>query len=267
MVDEDQDIQIVDMSMEEQPHSPEEAGANAKSPSPSPESPAPGPVGFCRDELYETHEEAEMMLDEAQVGEGGGESPPYVAPGARSPSPTTLAAEYKDGRGESDLSTATLESLERGRQSMEEIHMMAYRARMARDTERRSRKEREERSRSRSRSRQERPEKQPRGEEGGRRCKSATTWRPPSKDGASVVAASSASASAASASASASSASSASSACSLSEQVKEDPIRCKSPHVCRRAETGGCGSQMRDFSGRSRSVTPKGMRRSTASQE
>ena len=93
VVDDDQDIQVVDMSMEEQPHSPEEAGANAKSPSPSPESPAPGPMGFCRDELYETHEEAEMMLDEAQAGEEGRESPPYVAPGARSPSPTTLAAE------------------------------------------------------------------------------------------------------------------------------------------------------------------------------
>ena len=57
VVDEDQDIQIVDMSMEEQPHSPEIAGANAKSPSLSPEPPRPGPMGYCRDELYETQEE------------------------------------------------------------------------------------------------------------------------------------------------------------------------------------------------------------------
>ena len=45
------------------------------------------------------------------------------------------------------------------------------------------------------------------------------------------------------------------------EHVKDDPIRCKSPHVCRRAETGGCGSQMRDFSS---SVTPE---RPTAAQQ
>ena len=188
VVEDDQDVQVVDMSMEEQPHSPEEAGANAKLPSPAPESPTPGPMGFCRDEIYETREEAEMMLDEAEEGEEGRGSPPYVAPGARSLSPTTLAAEYKHEQGASDLSAATLESLERGRQSMEEIHRMAYRAKMTRDIERRNRKEREERGRSRSRSRQGRPEQQFRGEEERRRCKSATTWNPPREEGALVMA-------------------------------------------------------------------------------
>ena len=43
--------------------------------------------------------------------------------------------------------------------------------------------------------------------------------------------------------------------------MKEDPIRCKSPHVCRRAETGGCSSQMKGLGG---SVTPK---RLTAAQQ
>ena len=71
-------------------------------------------MGFCRDELYETNEEAEMMLDEAEDGEEGKGSPHYVAPGDRSPSPTTLAAEYTQVQGVSDLSPATLESLERG---------------------------------------------------------------------------------------------------------------------------------------------------------
>ena len=52
VVEDEQDIQGIDMSMEEQPHSPEEAGANAKLPSPAPESPTPGPMGFCRDEIY-----------------------------------------------------------------------------------------------------------------------------------------------------------------------------------------------------------------------
>ena len=52
VVDEDQDIQIVDMSMEEQPHSPEIAGANAKFPSLSPEPTKQGALGYCRDEMY-----------------------------------------------------------------------------------------------------------------------------------------------------------------------------------------------------------------------
>ena len=160
-------------------------------------------MGFCRDELYETNEEAEMMLDEAEEGEEGQGSPPYVAPGVRSPSPTTLAAEYTQVQGVSDLSTATLASLERGRQSMEEVHRMAYRTRMVRERERRNNEAREERSRSRSRSRLGRPEQQMRGEEERRRCKSATTWNPPGEEGASVT----------------------SSASSASEPVKEDPIR------------------------------------------
>ena len=57
LVDEDNDVQIVDMSMEEQPESPKVAGANAKSPSTSPEPTRAGPVVYCRDELYETHNE------------------------------------------------------------------------------------------------------------------------------------------------------------------------------------------------------------------
>ena len=67
-------------------------------------------MGFCRDELYETREEAEMMLDEAEEGEEGGRNPPYVALGAKSLSPTTLSADYKHEQGASDLSAATLES-------------------------------------------------------------------------------------------------------------------------------------------------------------
>ena len=206
--------------------------------------------------------------------EEGGESPPYVAPRARSPSPMTLAAEYKNGRGASDLSAATLESLERQRRSMAEITTLANRARLARDTARRNRGEREERSRSRSRSRQGRPERQHRGEGGARRCKAATTWSPPSEGAAETMVAASASASA-----SISSASSSSSAPERStaaqrnsgdqsgahecwtcheivegNHVKRDPVRCRSPHVCRRAETGGCGSQIGDSS---RSVTPE----------
>jgi hypothetical protein len=36
--------------------------------------------------------------------------------------------------------------------------------------------------------------------------------------------------------------------------VKEDTIRCKSPHVCRRAETRGCSSQIKGFGGPERST-------------
>jgi hypothetical protein len=161
LVNEDNDVQIMDMSMEEQPESPEVAGANAKSPSTSPEPTRTGPVGYCRDELYETHDEAELMMDEAQAEEEGGESPPYVAPSARSPSPLNLAAEYKNGHGASSLSQALLESLERQRQSMAEVGGQANRARLARETVRRNREGRDERSRSKSRSSQGRPEQQP----------------------------------------------------------------------------------------------------------
>ena len=123
---------------------------------------------------------------------------------------------------------------------MEEVHRMAARTRMILDRERRDNKAREERSRSRSRPR--RPEQQMRGEEEKRRCRSATTWNPPSDEGASVTS-------------------------SVSEWVKEDPIRCTSPHNCRRAETGGCRSQVRDPNRRSRSATPDDRRRSSASQD
>ena len=236
VVEDDPEVQVVDMSMEEQPHSLEEAGANARSPSPSPESPTPGPLGFCRDELYETNEEAEIMLDEAEDGEEGQRSPPYVAPRAQSPSPRALAAEYTQVPGASDPYPATLESLERGRKE----GRMAARTRMILDRERRDNKAREERSRSRSRPRSQ--EQQMRGEEEKRRCRSATTWNPPSDEGASVTS-------------------------SASEWVKEDPIRCTSPHNCRRAEAGGCRSQVRDPNRRSRSATPEDRRRSLASQE
>ena len=152
-VDQDHDIQIVDISMEEQPHSPELAGANAKSPSISPEPQKQVPRGYCRDEIYETHEEAELIMDEAQADEEGGVGPPYVAPSARSPSPMNLAAEYDKGRMASDLSEASLESLERQRQTMAEVSILAHRARLARDAVKRNREGREERSRSRSRGR------------------------------------------------------------------------------------------------------------------
>ena len=75
VVDDEPEVEVVDMSLEDSPESPEEAQANARSPSPTPDSP-----DFCRDELYETGEEAEMLLDAAEAGE---ESPPYVAPGSQ----------------------------------------------------------------------------------------------------------------------------------------------------------------------------------------
>ena len=78
VVDDEPEVEVVDMSLEDSPASPEEV-------SPTPDSPTPDSPGFCRDELYETNEEAEMMLDEAEDGEEGQRSPPYVAPGARSP--------------------------------------------------------------------------------------------------------------------------------------------------------------------------------------
>ena len=163
VVEDDQEVQVVDMSLEDRPPSPEEAGANARSPSPSPDSPTRGSLGFCRDELYETSEEAEMLLDEAEDGEEGQRSPPYVVPGSRSPSPRALAAVYTQVRGASDLSPATLESLERGRMTMEEVTRRAARTRLILDKERRDKESREERSRSRSRPR--RQEQQRRGEE------------------------------------------------------------------------------------------------------
>ena len=100
-----------------------------------------GPVGYCRDELYGSPDETERMMDEAQMEGDGGESPPYTAPGARSPSPLNLAAEYKNGQGASSLSQATLEALGRQRQSMTEVVGQASRARLARERQGESEKE------------------------------------------------------------------------------------------------------------------------------
>ena len=81
------------------------------------------------------------------------------------------------------------------------------------------------------------------GEEEKRRCRSALTWTPPRKR-------------------------------SISPQ---GPIRCKSPHLCRSAATGGCRSQFIDpnaniWTGgatvsRSRSLTPEGRERTPATRE
>ena len=59
---------IIDMSMDE----PEEAGANARSPSPTPD--------------YENVEEAEVLMNKAEVEKDEARSPIYKAPGSRSPS-------------------------------------------------------------------------------------------------------------------------------------------------------------------------------------
>ena len=89
---------------------------------------------------------------------------------------------------------------------MEEVTRRAARARLIQDKERRDRESREKRSRSKSRPR--RQEQQRMGEEEKRRCKSASTWTPPSREGTSASS-------------------------SASGWVKEDPpIRCTSLHNC-----------------------------------
>ena len=243
VVDAEPEVEVVDMSLEDSPASPEEAGANARSPSPTPDSP-----GFCRDELYKPGEEADMLLDEAEAAEAGEESPPYVAPGSRTPSPSALAALYTQVRGASPRTPDMLESLERGRRSREEETRRATRARLLLDQERRDKESARERSRSRSRPRKQEPEqvkgdsREEQGEAEKRRYRSASTWTPPRKR-------------------------------SISPQ---GPIRCTSPHNCRSSATGGCRSQFIDpnASGsrgaagrRSRSLTPEGRERSPASRE
>ena len=57
--------EIVDMSLENSPASPGEAGANARSPSPTPKLPD-----------YEPGEEADMLLDAAEAAEARARSPP-----------------------------------------------------------------------------------------------------------------------------------------------------------------------------------------------
>ena len=76
VMEDDQEVQVVDMSLEDSPALAEEAGENARSPSSTPDSPTPDSPGFRRDELYETSEEAEMLLDAAEEGEEGQRSPP-----------------------------------------------------------------------------------------------------------------------------------------------------------------------------------------------
>ena len=95
-----------------------------------------------------------MLLDAAEEGEEGQRSPPYIEPGSRSPSPSALATLYTHVWGASDLSPATLETLERGGKSREEVTRRATRTRLILDQERRDKESTEERSRSRSRQKQ-----------------------------------------------------------------------------------------------------------------
>ena len=102
-----------------------------------------------------------------------------MAPGSRSPSPLALAALYTQVRGASDLSPATLETLESGRKNREEVTRRATRTRLILDQERRDKESTEEKSRSRSSQR--RQEQNQPAEEEKRRCKSASTWTPSKK--------------------------------------------------------------------------------------
>ena len=94
--DKPEEVEVVDMSLEDSPASPEEAGANARSPSPTPDSPTLNlPALIYRDELYEMRQEAAMLLDAAQEEDGAARSRPrYAAPGSRSLSPAALASLY-----------------------------------------------------------------------------------------------------------------------------------------------------------------------------
>ena len=113
--DEPEEVEVVDMSLEDSPASPEEAGGNGRSPSPTPDSPTLDLLELiCRYELYKMRAEAAMLLDAAQEEEAAARgSPRYAAPSFRSPSPAALAASYMQVRGVSDLSPATLRNPER----------------------------------------------------------------------------------------------------------------------------------------------------------
>ena len=121
----DDEPEVVDMSLEDSPASPEEAGANARSPSPTPNSPD-----------YEPGEEADMLLDAAEAAETREGSPPYVAPGSRSPSPSALSALYHQVRRAGPRTPDTPGNLERGRRSREEEGRRRARARLLLDQER-----------------------------------------------------------------------------------------------------------------------------------
>ena len=121
----DEEPEIVDMSLEDSPASPEEAGANARSPSPTPDSPD-----------YEPGEEVDMLLDAAKAAGTREGSPPYVAPCSRSPSPSALSALYRQVRGAGPRTPDTPENLERGRRSREEEGRRRARARLLLDQKR-----------------------------------------------------------------------------------------------------------------------------------
>jgi hypothetical protein len=173
--DEPEEVEVVDMSLEDSPVSPEEAGVNARSPSPTPDSLTLDlPELICRDELYETRAEAAMLLDAAQEEEGAARGcPRYAAPRSRSPSPAALAASYVQVRGVSDLSPAMLRNLERGRRSREEATRRANRTRLLIDQESRGQGSAEDSDRSRSRQR--RKEQEDPKEVEKKRCRPAST--------------------------------------------------------------------------------------------
>ena len=104
----DEEPEIVDMSLEDSPASPEEAGANARSPSPTPNLPD-----------YKPGKEMDMLLDAAKADETKEGSPPYVAPGSRSPSPSALSALYHQVREAGPMTPELPDNLERGRRSRE----------------------------------------------------------------------------------------------------------------------------------------------------
>ena len=111
----------MDMSLDS-PASPEEAGANGRSPSPTPD--------------YDPGEEADILLDQAEAVEVRTESPDYVAPGLRSPSPSALSALLHQVRRAKPSTPATPDNLERGRRSREEEGRRRARARLLLDQDR-----------------------------------------------------------------------------------------------------------------------------------
>ena len=228
--DEPEEVEVIDMSLEDLPVSPEEAGANARSPSPTPNSAALDlPELICRDEVYETRAEATMLLDAAREEERAARgSPRFVAPRSRSPSPAALAASYVQVRGASHLSPATLRNLERERRSREEATRRANRIRLLIDQGSMDQGSAEDSDRSRSSQR--RKEQEDPDEVEKKRCRPASTWTPPRRR-------------------------------SLSPR-----IRCVSPHNCLDPDTGGCSHKVLDPNRRSRSVTPESRENQTASR-